>query len=326
MKMRCNQHDGYSLVEIMVALTLFALVLALGSPAMMQLMDGATRNTAATSAQVSARATRDMIQDDLERALSGRPTGNFDSAATGSPNSISASLTSQVPQQHDIVLAGRTQLGFFVELFTCPGVCPRGTTVSQLTLPEYVQWSLEQNQTYCGVNTPNWCIVRRVWTNDRSVQVLSEVATSGRGAPPTDQFCAPGLTTEVRIFCYERNIDDGARVSAAPTDLNLRPQNYQWNNPGRSNRCTQVWSDPATTNGITSQSGQTSGFISARRNSIDPPYNFQEFLDTITSVGVVIPSTKRRAQINERGIEYSQISIQSRQSPMYQASIMCGNR
>jgi type II secretory pathway pseudopilin PulG len=325
MKCSASEQSGFSLLEIVVALGLLTLVLGLTSPVLNNLLNSTGRSSAASSAQASARAALSMIQQDLEIALGNRPAGDFDSTTAGSSVALSAALADPVPSRHDIVRAGRTSIGFYADVI-------RTNVNSAATGPEYVDWSLEQDQPTCGASIPNWCVVRTVWNTDRSTNFMSEVVTSGQGVAPTDQFCAPGVTNatatppQTRLFCFRRSVDQGAAPGQATSNQNLNPLNYIWNNPARSNRCTQVWSDPPTPIGVIPPTQlATSEFVAATRNSVDPPYRFHAFLDTITSVGIVIPSAGRQGGLDERTIEYAEVSIQSRQSPMYQTAIMCGS-
>jgi prepilin-type N-terminal cleavage/methylation domain-containing protein len=336
MMRRSYRNEGFSLVEIMIALALLALVLALISPALTNLFGSTNRTAAAGSTQSSARTALVMIQQDLERALGDRPTGDFDNAGSGSTTSLTSALNDTNPRRHDIVRAGRVSLGFYSDVISA-------TVNPNATGPEFVGWSLAQDQTMCGATTPNWCIVRAVWNADRTTNYLTEIVTSGRGAAPTDQYCAPGATDtasatpQVRLFCYRRSVEAGSTVtnagvpSAEPTtNLQLDPAYYRWNGNWRG-ECTQIWSDPTSASGMWPGGSpptqfSTTDFVAATRNSVDPPYRFHAFLDTITSVGVVIPAANRRGGQNERSIEYAEIPIQSRQSPLYRTAIMCGSR
>lgn len=319
--------DGFTLIEIVVAIALLAITLALSGPALTDLFGNLGRGAAATTSDTDSSIAIRMAENDIEQALANRPTGDFNTGATPI-NTVVDALNSTAPSNHDIVLAGPTQLAFYADVID-------STIVPAATGPEYVRWLQLKNSASCGASQPNWCVERTVWNTAHTTQFSNEIVTSGTKTPPTDQFCAPGFTdlpsgtAQNRLFCYRRSVDQGAPYTPVPPSLNdLNPSHYAWNNAARTNTCTQQWWDPSAPVGAEPPAITLNPleYVAAQHNSLDPTVQFHAYLDTITSIGIVMPSTSKRGGANERTISYSEVPISSRQSSIYLAAIMCGAR
>ena len=318
---------GFTLIEIIVAIALLAITLALSGPALTDLFSNLGRGAAATTSDTASSTAIRLAESDIEQALADRPTGDFNIGATPI-NTVVDALKSTALVNHDIVLANRTQLAFYADVLD-------SSIVPAATGPEFVIWQLLTDDASCGAIQPNWCIQRTVSNTANTTQFSNEAVTSGTGLAPTDTFCAPGFTDlptvkeETRIFCFRRSVDqDAIYAPVAPSLSDLKPTHYIWNNPERKSTCTQQWWDPAPPPGPVPKPIilKPLDFVAAQHNSLDTAVQFHAYLDTITSIGIVMPSTSKRGGANERAISYSEVPIRSRQSPIYLAAIMCGAR
>lgn len=317
---RRRSDSGFTLIEIVVGMLLMAIAFALCAPVLANLFGNMSRSTSTGVAQSASSTALRMVGNDIQQALADRPTGDNSAA------NISQALSDTDPRRHDIVVAGRTTLGLWADVVD-------ERVVSGATGPEYVKWALQVDQPICGTSVPNWCVTRKVWNSDMSLVLTNEVVVSGTGDAPADTYCAPGvgnLDSVPRLFCYRRSVDVGSVLNPGiKTNGALDTRNYDWNDAQRSNKCTQIWSDATGVVGVDPPSLLSVGGLGMfpmQRGALEAPSFMLAFRDTITSIAVVMPSHSGRGAQWEESTDYGEFSIDSRQTPMYRAAIMCGSR
>lgn len=300
---------GFTIIEMVVALVLFAIAMAAVLPALGNMLDMGNRGAANAQASADSSYALQLAEGDLRRAIANRSSGEFE--ATGL--SVVAALTSMSTNTHDIISAGPTRLQLWSDAL--------GTSAG----PELVTYELREQTTRNAAgpcdrqSRTSWCVLRTVRTAGGASTI--EVVAHGSGTFPLDSSCIPttGATAPApakRLFCYQH------KVPASAGSLNTR---YSW--AGWNSGCVASWNAPPapagnwnTTNvGLGAAIPTFHDRVRSNRSSISA-------LDTITAIGIVLPAGGRTEGARGLATRVTTVDLRNRASEEYLSAIMCGDR
>jgi prepilin-type N-terminal cleavage/methylation domain-containing protein len=143
---RSRSDAGFTLIELVVAICLLAIIIALITTALVKVLDSSSRANERAKAQRAAVTSQDLLQDDLRAARAYQR----DTATITSVDELRDDIYYQLPTAkdiHDISLATSKAITFEADVFQGPGA-PR---------PECVRWYQQ----------PDYSIIREVhdWTS-----------------------------------------------------------------------------------------------------------------------------------------------------------------
>ncbi|MEO6867106.1 MAG: prepilin-type N-terminal cleavage/methylation domain-containing protein [Gaiellales bacterium] len=300
-----HREAGFTVIEMIVALCIFAVLMGAALPALGNMLDMGNRGTANAQASADSSYALQTVEADLRRARANRGSGAFERGP-----SVTTALASASTAQHDIIEAGPTRLRVWTDaLGSSPGA-------------ELVTYELREQATRSRTG-PCDRIARRSWCILRTVQpaaggtTLVEVLAHGTGAFPLDRACIPGSTTATRrLFCYQHKVPRAAGTLAT---------RYTWN--GWRPTCTSSWGAPPAPivnwNTTASPSGRA---LNTWHDRIRSSRSSIWTLDTISAIGIVMPAGGRTDGARGMSTNITNVELRNRASEEYQTAIMCGAR
>lgn len=307
---------GFTLIEIIVAVIVFTIAMALALPVITNVTGLAHRAAGQAAASGEARLAVQMLEADLRHA---RGLTRSDTDRTEMPDNTLLDVASGAATDHDLQILGPNVLRFYADVLS---LCDVGC-VDPAAGPELVTYALMQDSRFCdlipgGTSTSvhdNWCIVRSVQVL-RQNRHIHELLAHGSGAYPSDSTCYPGAPRSPRLFCYR---------SAVPASWS-----YTW--AGWTPRCAMTWSEPQdrtsvdwNTNVTTGYSWNAGGGIAVQRTPA--PATSQLFAsDRVVQIGLVTHSASRNRSARGSETFTTHIAVRNRMTPEYMRAIGCGER
>lgn len=302
----CRRQAGFTIIEMVVALFIFALAMAVAMPALGNMLDLGNRGSANAQASSGASYALQLLEADLRRAGAARGSSDVEEGT-----SVISALSRAETRYHDIVEAGPTRLSLWSDAL--------GTRAG----PELVTYELVHQTS--RVNGRCDRQARRAWCVTRTVQAagttLREVIVRGAGVFPHDETCIPaqpGATPVAaqRLFCYQHK---------RPTVAGSLNQRYQW--AAWRPTCEATWGPPPSGVADWNQSPVALGApIPAPHDRINSTNASVRALDTISAIGIVLPSGGRTEGARALTVSVTTVDLRNRSSEEYQSAILCGGR
>jgi prepilin-type N-terminal cleavage/methylation domain-containing protein len=358
---RPRRERGFTLVEMIVALVVFAVLIGAVFPLVTEMTRNGSRDSTRAAATGDARMNAQLLESDL-RAMRAplRPTGDGEDTINiiaalnrgGAPLPLpAANWALGIPGNmlwnerttHDLLFAGPRALMFWADVIdNGAGNFPT----------ELVRWYLlvgDQAEAGCPLMR-DWCLIREVrfataQDASSSSSAFREVLASGRGAIPPSQACYPGATVDAspqanpRVFCFQSQVLTTA-AGAANNDL------YGWADWPTA-QCRSRWTGvvpelnalPGTAapagfrlstvneNPVMGGVSDQSAMIAVWHEQAGPIANVNIHpLDRVTTIGAMVPGGGASNGATDVAIANAEVAIPSRMSSEYRTAILCGAR
>lgn len=326
-------HAGFTIIELVIGLTLMLVVMALVSPAIANLAQVGRTSANSVSAQSDVGNALEMFRNDTRRMraplrgttpqeviaeLSCEATGLRCPPTPPGGDGTCASGWCPYNRYHDIIFATPTRFGFWADVIAVnPGT-------------EYVEWRLYHNvRTYGG--PPQWRIMRTVRDqrdpNMDGLPLSTEVVAWGTNDFPVTDRCPSVTPPTQRLFCFsELVVGDGSWT------------NYR--NAWEAVKCTGSFgsdaenSDPQPPNPFNRLQSPADHWGDA---AIRYPTEHGHFIpgrirstisraDRISAAAIYVPSAAGGSSASSMAMQSLGAPVRSRQTHAYLTAIMCGRR